>query len=302
MSYLRRLITQGPRQIILRYILQLKYRIAQNTRSLSCPPPRINFNTLFSSSKLSTYEKEFCSEEDENYVKFLAKTADLSDSSKVLDFGAGLGRHLLAFLRTGIPFRQFVAFEPNSQARAWLKELAVDNSRVIVAGEESVMNGFNYVDGYSTGFEGLSGNHGLNLSELFQIAHCGRFDLIHSSSVFTHMWPSSAKETLSCFAMISAGTAATHIDTWFIVDERASQALATGSADRVLPYRVNGVFTYSRTNPLVCTAYTESDMRELYEKSNLEIIEILWGSWRGGVSNGLSYMDIVISRPIRIGG
>lgn len=217
--------------------------------------------------------------------------------SNVLDFGAGLGRHLLAFRRAGIPYNRLVAWETNRSAERWLHRLADVDPKLLITGTGTVESGLNYVDGFSS-TRRLGKFHGSNLQSLYQCAENMKFNCIWSSSVFTHMWPSTARATLNCFRTISADVESTQINTWLIVDEKTKIALANGTADRKLPLEVNGIFTYSWNNPLVCTAFRYSDVYSLYQQAGLKIVDILWGSWRGGLSNGIHDQDIVISRSL----
>lgn len=222
----------------------------------------------------------------------------MDKNSKILDLGAGLGRHLLALKRAGIPFKQLVAWEPNYHASLWLRRLAEGNPRILIAPGASVDSGLNYVDRFSSIPDGHDESRASNFQGLYQCANDAKFNCIWSSSVFTHMWPKTAKETLSCFRTISEHVNSIQINTWLILDDKAKTALSNGTADRKLSLHVNGIFTYSADNPLVCTAYSYSDVCLLYQQAGLKIVDIHWGSWRGGVSIGVHYQDIVISQPL----
>ena len=59
--------------------------------------------------------------------------------------------------------------------------------------------------------------------------------------------------------------------------------------------------TYSRENPLVCTAFKIENF-EFYEKADLEILDIEHGSWRGKYfkNSASHYQDIIISRAKKV--
>ena len=106
----RRLLNHPVSQKLLRKVLQLQYTVVDRKSKVEYPPPRINFDVLFISARLSTYVRQFSGDEEQQHkVRFVAEAAKLDYNSKILDFGAGLGPHLLAFKRAGIPFKQLVA-------------------------------------------------------------------------------------------------------------------------------------------------------------------------------------------------
>jgi hypothetical protein len=88
------------------------------------------------------------------------------------------------------------------------------------------------------------------------------------------------------------------VNTWLAIDEFAAYALSCKLADRALPYEVDGFLTYSKENPLVCSAYRLHAIQEIYAAAGHTIVSILWGSWSGR-GNGLTYQDVVISTPGR---
>ena len=79
------------------------------------------------------------------------------------------------------------------------------------------------------------------------------------------------------------------------MDEFADYALRCGVADRTLPFRINGALSSSEDNPLTCTAYELSTVKQIYRDAGHEIVDILFGSWAGR-DNGVTYQDIVISK------
>jgi len=179
-----------------------------------------------------------------------------------------------------------------------LRRLAEGAPRILIVPGASVDGGLNYVDGFSSITDGHDESRASNFQGLYQCANDAKLNWIWSSSGLTRLWPKTAKETLSYFQTISENVNSVQINTWLILDDKAKTALSNGTADRKLPLHVNGIFTYSVHNPLVCTTYSYSDVWLLYPQAELKIVDIHWGSWRGGVSNGVHYQDIVISQPL----
>lgn len=123
------------------------------------------------------------------------------------------------------------------------------------------------------------------------------FNLQWTHSVFTHLTPEACITGLSSIRSAMRKDSL-QVNTWLMIDKMAHYALKAGIADRRLDEDFGDFLTYSRDNPLVCTAYKEDFIRHAYATAGLEIIEILPGSWRGYTTNQISYQDIILSRPI----
>lgn len=120
-----------------------------------------------------------------------------------------------------------------------------------------------------------------------------------SSSVFTHLTPQACRRALESISKSSAKKSI-QINTWLIIDDESRYALALGIADRKLPIDCGEYLTYSKINPLVCTAYKIEAIRNIYADAGLEILKIERGAWRGIATKNLAnhYQDIIISQPI----
>ena len=90
---------------------------------------------------------------------------------------------------------------------------------------------------------------------------------------------------------------AVSINTWLIVGEHSRLAMKTGIADRKLEFDCGDFLTYSKSNPLVCTAYKLPFVERCYSDAGLKILSIEKGSWRGdGMKNRFNhYQDVIIS-------
>jgi SAM-dependent methyltransferase len=122
-------------------------------------------------------------------------------------------------------------------------------------------------------------------------------DIQWSCSVFTHLTPSAVHSALRYIAQNLAHDGVA-INTWLVIDPQSCVALSLDQADRSLNYDMGDYLTYSRENPLNCTAYKIDFIYAAYENAGLEITSIERGSWRGaGVSNKFNhYQDVIISR------
>lgn len=125
-----------------------------------------------------------------------------------------------------------------------------------------------------------------------------KINLQWSNSVFTHLTTAAARNSLLSIARIS-DPCCVHINTWLIIDELSRFSLKTKQADRSLPYDMGEYFTFSKENPLLCTAFKLEHIMKFYDDAGLEIVSIDRGSWRGnGFKNDAnSYQDVIVSKP-----
>lgn len=263
------------------------------------PPPSLNFNQGMASS-IADYRVTYFEASREKELPFLASIAQLNQKCSTLDFGCGLGRLASAFANSENQFGSYFGWEPEPQALQWLQGAYKNNPGFRFDGTQ-LMDDMNYVTNrgnYSTVEENYESRTEAvpRVADLMRLMNGAKFDLQFSSSVFTHMWSSDITLTLKSFNDIASNNAL-FVNTWLIVDSFAQTLLDRGEADRSLPIEINGVLTYSHSNPLVCTAYRQNDVERIYRESGHQILEVLHGSWSGR-SNGVTYQDIVVSKRI----
>jgi hypothetical protein len=263
------------------------------------PPPSINFNQETASS-IEQYQSIFFERSREKELPFLATVAHLNLDSTTLDFGCGLGRLASAFASSKGKYGAYYGWEPELEALQWLKRVYAHDPKFRFGGTQlpSEMNYVTNKGNYSSVDKnfGSKSEAAPDITQLKNLMDGKRFDLQFSSSVFTHMWSTDIISTLKSFEHI-ASDSSVFVNTWLIVDSFAQQSLDRGSADRRLPIEINGVLTYSHSNPLVCTVYRQEQMELIYKESGHQITDIHYGSWSGR-SNGVTYQDIVVSKRI----
>jgi hypothetical protein len=83
----------------------------------------------------------------------------------------------------------------------------------------------------------------------------------------------------------------------FVVGDRALAEVNAGRADRQFPYRTDGMYCISASNPLSSVGYSPERIQHMYAAAGWQIESILPGSWAGR-DNGVTYEDIVVARRI----
>jgi SAM-dependent methyltransferase len=256
------------------------------------PPPEINYNQPATDDS-EMYVREFKSNACLRELPFLMRVAGLDRASALLDYGCGLGRLAYAASKYLEKEGAYYGYEPNQTALAFLKRAYAERENFFFAGEP-----LRFDEDYVAIELQQKRAGGTNAQDLELSQFVSRpVDVQWSCSVFTHMWADAIVGVLgNVFKVMSSDGIC--VNTWLCIDDFAAYALRCGVADRALPHRVNGALTYSQTNPLVCTAYELSSVRDVYQRAGHRIEDILWGSWSGR-DNGVSYQDIIISRASR---
>lgn len=257
------------------------------------PPPDINFNQELPNT-IEDYRTDFLSSARDRELPFLRTMIDFAETTTTVDYGCGLGRLATAFHEAGPEVGTYLGWEPEVNALTWLTSAYREFNERFVFGGQKLDSALNYVT--HNGRDNSSELSGAIPSEESWAAFLEGVtpNLFVSQSVFTHMWPEDIVATLKLMAG-SVASDGVMVHTWLIVDQVAEEAIKVGAADRSLPHSVRGVRTYSKKNPLVCTAYPIDLMMDVYREADVPVSEVMFGSWAGR-GNDFSYQDVVISR------
>lgn len=257
------------------------------------PPLRINYNYGGARGR-ADYIRGFKADACLKELPFLIKRCGLTPNSGLLDYGCGFGRLAYAASNYLAGGGAYFGYEPNQTALDFLKTAYADRKNFFFSGQPLAYDE-DYIAIRHAARDAAGGGVGAADIDLGFVTR--PIDAEWTCSVFTHMWADPITRVLrSCNGIMAAGGWC--INTWLCVDDFASYTLRCGLADRDLSLRVNGALTTTLDNPLACTAYELSAVREIYARAGHRIEEILWGSWSGR-ENGVSYQDIIVSRPIR---
>jgi len=293
-------------------VLQLnRFRIQQKRRKLDkvflsrqlqfrwppIPMPTVNENSFMTSS-IEDYVDEHYGLQDK-ILPFVRQTGKLNSSSVTLDFGCGFGTLATALINYGHDTGKYFGYDTNLRAIDYCSSAfarvphfnfycpLVERTTNYVTNRRYA-NARNAFDNHKVASPSRT-----SLKRLLggEVLTC-QFSL----SVFTHMWPEDAINSLRSFSEFTSKDTV-FINTWLIVDDFARDAVQSGRADRELPIEVGGILTYSNANPLLCTAYPLELLHDVYYKAGHKIEQIGYGSWAGR-NNGVTYQDIVVSKLI----
>ena len=276
--------------------LDLKYR-STNLHRFYPPIPKPSTNQNQSPAKnIAEYLCTYLQSTNTVYP-FISETSHLNENSVTLDFGCGFGTLAAAFSLAGSKNGSYYGYDTNPLVLEFCRNAYHNDIRFNFFGPE-IDSTTNYLTNkrITTANEAYAGRKKAHPSkeDLAKLLGLNKLSCQVSLSVFTHMWPEDAVETLRVFQEFS-NRDTTFINSWLILDETAIAAVNLGNADRILPIEVGGVYTYSQLNPLVCTAYPIEKLQQVYFDAGHQIIDIKFGSWSGR-NNGVTYQDIVVSK------
>ena len=276
------------------FVLQARYFLSRkHIVTPPVPPPLINFNQTRNHFSISRYIREYREQSQSRELPFLKDIAQLNPNSVTLDFGCGLGRMASAYLMEGGSCGLYYGWEPDLFALKWLrKEYSQQNSfrfggHPLTASQTYLSKGTQPSENYEDKDLAIPEKESWH-----KFVEGVKFDLIWTSSIFTHTFPSTTVEILKLFKEI-AKPGSWIVNTFLSIDDQSERAMKAGTADRKLPLSVNGIRTYDAKNPLVCTAYTVEQINQIYLEVGFPKPEIRFGSWAGR-DNGVTYQDLVI--------
>jgi SAM-dependent methyltransferase len=274
------------------------------------PPLAINYNTAETSAQ--EYTEKFASEYLGNFLPRCLEVLEgqfmLGAVPRILDIGCCLGPMAFAYaaLREAVrPLKAnatkglgYVGIDIRADAVSWLRQAYQDQPDCLFHLHEAAKSA-DYVGDFGADRKNTATtwaqSDGTECD--FRLPMSFMADLQWSSSFFTHLTPQAVEHALA-FVASSLSPEGRAVNTWLIVDTHSCLALASGAADRQLPVDAGHYLTYSKENPLVCTAYKLPFIVDAYARAGLQIVSIERGHWRGGTTRNLfgHYQDVIISR------
>ena len=261
------------------------------------PAPALNYDSPYATK--AEHKRMSFDPLVKRILPFLLKTYQIvnqghrPETMQFLDIGCGLGPLAYALRHWFSVTDQTVAYtglDIRADAIGWLKTTYANDPEFefLLHKSKAEADYIGALKQNSSTHASSDGNEGAyRLTKLY--------DIQWSGSVFTHMTKQTCLCALKSIADHSRETAI-QCNTWVIVDEMSRYAMSAKIADRDMPFDFGDYLSYSETNPLLCTAYKIDTIKAIYEACGLEILDILYGSWRGYTDNHIHSQDIIVSR------
>jgi len=218
------------------------------------------------------------------YLQRFVEIGELKPNDRVLDVGCGVGRMAVPLTSYLSPEGSYRGFDVVEEGVRWCTRRITPRYGTFH---------FDHVDVYNKHY-----NPGGTLTaDTFDFPYTDNsFDFVFLISVFTHLLPRDMKNYLSEVARVLSPGGRAFI-TYTLLNDEILQSIERGESHLPYVHLGNGYRTVEPDEPETGVAFYESDVRTLYSKLGLEIIEpIRFGSWSGRESD--SHQDIVVARKI----
>lgn len=268
----------------LRHVLHTTYDMldrGQGALPALVPPRQINPNIGYTPRR-GTYAREFIISGD-RVASMLKSYADLQPSAHVLDIGSGIGRiarALTTFLSADGAYR---GFDVDPRAISWCRR----------AYRPFTNFSFAYAP---VGYVNVKGGAPIRGEDFVFPYADASFDLAFSMSVYTHLSRAIVNHYLAETSRVLR-PGGVCVNTFFVMDDYAVDAMAAGRADRRYVSQEAGTYLEDPSNPNFGIGFTPDVISTLHESNDLAIVPpIRFGDWSGREVKAFVYQDVVVAR------
>jgi SAM-dependent methyltransferase len=220
----------------------------------------------------------------EEYLGHLIELAELRPDSTVLDVGSGIGRKTLPLTGYLSSRGSYDGLEPVPLGVDWC-------SRHISTRWPNFR--FHQIDVFSGRYHLAGRCQARDYRFPFDDA---LFDVVISTSVFTHMRPDGVANYLAEISRVLKPGGRT-LTTYFLVGSESRAHSGSAESDLAFAYQIDGALTTDLTHPERAIAHLEPTVRDLHSSVGLKINEpINYGTWSG--TGGNSYQDIIVATRV----
>jgi SAM-dependent methyltransferase len=245
------------------------------------PPRQINPNMGFTPRRRE-YAREFVSSGD-NIAAMLTSYAAVQPSQSVLDIGSGIGRVARALTTVLSEDGSYRGFDVDPRAVVWCRR----------SYREFANFSFSYAP---VGYVNVRGQAPVR-GEAFVFPYPdATFDLAFSMSVYTHLsYPIVDHYIAETSRVLRPGGLC--VNTFFVMDEFAVDAMAAGRADRRYVGQGTGIYVADPENANYGIGFSPDLITSLHNAHDLTIIPPLrFGDWSGRNVDSFVYQDVVVAR------
>lgn len=221
----------------------------------------------------------------EEFLGHFIKYGGLHPDHTVLDVGSGIGRMAVALTGYLSERGRYHGFDIVPELVAWAKKNITPR-----------YPNFHFVhfDVYNKLYNPQSRNRAAELKFPYENA---QFDFVFLTSVFTHMLPRDLEHYLSEISRVLK-PGGRCLSTYFLINSEAQGHIHAGKSTQDFKDTGAGYFVIDEQIPEANVGYEEAEIRKMYEKYSLKIIEpVRYGLWCGR-PQFLSYQDIIVAEKL----
>ncbi|GAA2798283.1 class I SAM-dependent methyltransferase [Saccharopolyspora taberi] len=216
------------------------------------------------------------------YEKYL-KRFGMKPDSAVLDVGCGVGRKAWAIIRSLSRDGSYHGFDIVPEAVDWCKSQWRESGDRI---------SFKHLDVHNQHYH----TKGARTAEQIRFPYNdSSFDLVLSSSVYTHMLPSAVTTYLRESRRV-ARDGAHLVTSFFVLDETSSSNISRGRSVYTFAHEHGGCRVEHPDCPEHVVAYDREQLEKLLAEEGLSIVTHLPGRWSGR-RDGYAYQDLYVLTP-----
>lgn len=218
-------------------------------------------------------------------VAALERSADLRADDRVLEVGCGPGRVALALLDVLGPDGGYDGIEIVPEAVVWCQRRITPLRPSFRFHRADVHN-----DHYHRG--------GATAAEHYRFPFDDdAFDLVFLSSVFTHLGTAPTRRYVEEAARVLRPGGRLYA-TFFLVDDAATDAMASGRTEFRFVEQADGSLTADPRDPDAAVAHREAAIVELCAQAGFRDLDIGRGRWSGR-PDGIGLQDQIVARQPR---
>jgi len=253
----------------------------QTGRDPLVPPREVNPNIGFIPRR-AAYAREFVSSGN-RIADMLVAYAGLQASQSVLDIGSGIGRVARALTTRLSPAGRYQGFDVDPAAVEWCQ-----------AAYKPFAN-FTFVHA-PIGYVNVRGAAPIEGEDYVFPYADGSVDVAFSVSVYTHLSQPVVDHYLAETSRVLR-PGGVCVNTFFVIDDFAVDAMPAGRADRSYLDQGNGTFLCDPRNPNLGIGFAPDVITSLHTRHALSIVTPMrFGTWTGRHAEAFVYQDVVVAR------
>lgn len=273
MSYLRRMIPGSLKKSLRNIYYSLIDILDRLMKRDSLIPPRA---MIFVGD--GDFEKT-----GQQFLQHFVELAGLRPDDRVLDVGCGIGRMAIPLTGYLSPRGEYWGFDIVKMGIHWCQRHISTKFKNFH---------FLHVDIYNRTYNPSGKIQARDFKFPYEPNY---FDFVFLTSVFTHMLPADMENYLLEIARVLKPEGK-YLITFFLLNEESERLMHAGQSSLDFRYKLDGCRTIDLNNPEAAIAYDEGEIKDLFKRLGLELLEpVGYGAWcKRDVF--LNYQDIIIGK------
>lgn len=248
------------------------------------------YHLLFGKSIIPPSELNFVGDPNfekigRKYLEYIKNFTNLSPEHSVLDIGCGIGRIAAPMTEYLNQHGRYEGFDIVDLGVQWCRKKITKRYPNFKFQQSNIYN-----QHYNP--------TGIVVAEEFRFPYeDNSFDVAYATSVFTHMMPGAVQNYLNEIFRVLKPKGRS-LCTFFILDDSSKANMATGRFP-FKPVENHNYWVMHHNDPENAIAYDIDDIKTMYSKANLSVIEpVRFGSWSGRKNPPVGGQDMMVCEKL----